>query len=47
MKLTNLNGVLTKEVMDGRKSCFKYIFLKKISEGLLECHYFRFRIKIK
>ena len=29
----------------GRKSCFAYVFLKQIFEGLLDCHYFRFRIK--
>ena len=29
MKLINVNGFLTREVMGGRKSCSEYIFPKK------------------
>ena len=29
MKLTKLNGFLTRQVMGARKSCSEYIFLKK------------------
>ena len=45
-KLTNSNSFFTREVTDGRISCSEYIFLK-LSEGLLDWHCFRFRIKIK
>ena len=46
-KLTYLNGFLTREVMSGRKCCSEYIFLKKISAGLLDFHCFRFRMETK
>ena len=39
------------EVMGGKKNYSEYIFVKKslkdFSEGLLDCHYLTFRIKIK
>ena len=33
--------------MGGRKGFSEYSFRKKITAGLLDCHYFRFRMKVK